>query len=340
MARWRDVFRLALLVCLMGSLTLGLQSWIGDRTIYAKGLEQQREELHFAILANRAPDGKSWSAVGGQSIQKRVGVVYIAQALHGLVGLSIGKTYKLLDTVFLFTSLLLLFFLLRRWVPDVYSLVGVLYFAAVLPLTYFFQLFHPWDRLQLATWIGLLFLVVDRKLVYLSIGLVLSMVVKFDVIMLPFLYFMAHVTRERWRRVAIETMGLSVLGFGTYFALGELFPAPLDQSHFTPVAALGMLAANWTALRTFNIAYPPLLVHALPSLLALCCLSSKDRFVWSSVIFAFCLSVVFILFTHYEEVRAHMIVLVLVLPSALLTLQRLLGDGRTLPSREPAKPGN
>jgi hypothetical protein len=87
-----------------------------------------------------------------------------------------------------------------------------------------------------------------------------------------------------------------------------------------------MVGSNWRALAALNVQFPPLLVHALPLLLALFCLSEKERFVWVSVVFAIGLSVVFALFTHYEEVRAHMIVLVLVLPSALRSLEKLQKD--------------
>jgi len=320
---WRNILGLILLVWLLATVTVGLQSWIGDQTIYAQDLEQQREELHFAILTNRAPGGQSWASVGGQSIQKRVGVVYLAEGLRQVTDLSVGKTYKLLDSIFLFSSLILLFFFLRRWLSETYSLIGVLYFSAMLPLTYFFQLFHPWDRIQLAIWIGLLFLVADRSLVLLAIGMTLGIVVKFDLVVLPFLYFMVHFSRECWRRVSIETVGLLTIGFATYLLIGQLFPAPLDNSRFTPGATAGMLGANWHALVDLKVKFPPFLVHALPLLLAFFYLPSKHRFVWTSVVFSCGLSIVFVLFTHYEEVRAHMIVLVLLLPSALLSLKRI-----------------
>jgi hypothetical protein len=311
---------------LLVTVTVGMQSWIGDKTIYAKGLEQQREELHFAILTNQAPRGQSWGAVGGQSIQKRVGVVYLAEEIRQVTGLPVGKVYKLLDSIFLLTSLLLLFFYLRRWVSSTYSLVGVLYFCAALPLTYFFQLFHPWDRLQLAIWIALLHFVADRRLMLLAIGLMLGIVVKFDIIVLPFFYFMVHFSAERWQRVSLETAGLLVLGFATYFFIGYLFPAPLDASHFTIGAGLDMLASNWQKLVSMNIRFPPLLVHALPIVLSLFYLGTKNRFVRVSVAFALGLTGIFACFTNYEEVRAHMVVLVLVLPSALLSLRRVLDD--------------
>lgn len=326
----RKALGLALLMWLLMTITVGLQSWIGDQTIYSKNLEQKREELHFGILANRAPGGASWGAVGARSIQKRIGVVYLAEGIRKLTGLAVGQIYKLLDSFFLFVSLLCLYFYLRKWVPDLYCLLGIMYFSAALPLTYFFQLFHPWDRLQLAIWMGLLYLIAERRFLPLALGLILSILVKFDTILLPFFYFLVHFSKGQWQRASFESFMLLVLAFGTYTVLGQLFPAPLDSSHFTWDSALVMLRSNAQTLIGMNLRYPPLLVHALPLFLALFFLRSKDRFVRSSIVFALGLSIVYILFTNYEEVRAHMLVLVLLLPSALITLRNFLEQNRIL----------
>ena len=58
----RRVFGVVALMWLLATITLGLQSWIGDQTIYSKSLEHKREEFHFAILANEAPGGAGWGA--------------------------------------------------------------------------------------------------------------------------------------------------------------------------------------------------------------------------------------------------------------------------------------
>lgn len=325
-ARTTKVAGFLLLVWLLATITVGMQAWVGDKTIYAGTLEARREALHFGILANEAPGGKGWGAIGALSIQKRIGVVYLAEAVRQASHLPVAKVYRLLDTVFLFAALLGLFFFLRRWVAPVHALVGVLYFSAVLPLTYFFQLFHPWDRIQLAIWIGLLYLVAERRFGWLAVGLVLSMLVKFDTILLPGLYVLVHATSQRWRRTLVEALVLGMLAAGTYFALGLLFPSPLDIRGFDPGAARDMLARNVRVMLDMNARYPPFLVHALPALLSLFSLRSGDRFLRASVLFAFGLSVVYFSFSLYEEVRAHMVVLVLLLPPALISLERLLRE--------------
>lgn len=325
---------LALLIWLLATITIGLQSWVGDQTIYSRSLEQKREELHFGILTNEAPGGGSWGAVGALSIQKRVGVVYLAEGLRKLTGLTVGKIYKLLDSVFLFISLFSLYFYLRKWLPDSYCLLGVLYFCATLPLTYFFQLFHPWDRLQLAIWIGLLYLLADRRFLLLALGLVGSILVKFDTVLLPFLYFLVYFSTSQWQRVSFESLVLLVLAFGTYGALGLVFPAPLDGSHFTWDGARGVLQGNLQKFVEMNIRFPPLLVHALPLFLSMLFLRSKERFVWASLVFGLGLSAVYVLFTHYEEVRAQTVVLVLALPSALMSVRYFLENHEPELARE------
>ena len=110
----------------------------------------------------------------------------------------------------------------------------------------------------------------------------------------------------------------------TYIALGQLFPSSVDGSYYNLQGALTTFLNNARKLADMNVHYPPLLVHALPVFLALFFLSFKQRFVVASVAFALGMSVVYMIFSNYEEVRAHMVVLVLVLPSALLTLKRFL----------------
>lgn len=334
----RKALNLALLMWLLATITIGLQSWIGNETIYSKQLEQQREEFHFAILANKAPGGAGWGAVGALSIQKRIGVIYLAEGIRKHTGLAVGKIYKLLDSVFLFIALLSLFFYLRKWVPDLYCLIGVLYFCTALPLTYFFQLFHPWDRLQLALWIGLLYLVAERQFLLLAFGLVVSVLVKFDTVLLPFLYFLVHFSRNQWQRTSLETLVLLVLAFGTYVALGQLFPAPLDNVGFSLDTAWTMLLKNAQTLADMNVRFPPLLVHALPVFLSLFLLRSKERFVCASVAFALGLSAVYMMFSYYEEVRTHMVVLVLVLPSALISVRNFLENNEADIRTRSAKP--
>ncbi|MFT7774333.1 hypothetical protein [Roseateles sp.] len=323
-ARLEGVWARAALLWLLASISLALQGWVGDATIYGKQIEEQRAVLHQAILDNHPPGGRTWAEWGALSVQKRVGVVYLAEAVREATGLRIGAVYKLIDTVFLMLSLVALFAYLRRWASSTMALVGVLYFSAVLPLTYFFQLFHPWDRLQLFLWIVLLGLIADRRFGLLAVGLVLSVIVKFDTVLLPALYFATHLRREGRQRLVVESLILAGLVVGTSMVLGRLFGDPAEASRFALSGVLEQLGSNWAKLKSMALGYPPLLVHALPLVLALFGWRGQPRFVAMSLLFALAMSLIHLLLTNYEEVRAHMMVLVLALPAALVTVQRLL----------------
>lgn len=327
-----QVIGFALLLWFSASLTAGLQQWVGDATIYSPRVELKREQLHFAILNNELPGGKSWGAVGALTVQKRVAVVYLAELLRRQSGWPVGKVYKAIDSLCLLGALLALFFLLKRWVGNTHSSIGLLYFSAMLPFTYVLQLFHPWDRLQLVLWIGLIYLVLERRPVWLALGLMLSMFVKYDTIMLPLLYGLVHFKDVHPKRAALETLALFVLAATTYLALGAMFPAPLDQTNFNSEGAMKMLRSNLLSLARMGLNSPPLVVMGAPLLLALWQWPRLTHELKACIVFALFLSVTFILFSRYEEVRAQMIVLVLLLPAALQALARLLGNGAAGPS--------
>lgn len=324
----RVVRRTALLWLLL-AITLALQTWIGDLTIYSKPLELQRAMLHEAILDNHPPGGKTWAEWGALSVQKRVGVVYVAEAVRLASGLRIGAVYKLIDTVCLLLALGTLFFYLRRWAPPSAALVGLLYFSAMLPLTYFFQLFHPWDRLQLLLWIVLLGLIADRCFWLLAVGLVVSVFVKFDTVLMPALYFAVHFRRDGWQRLLAESLVLGCLVVGASLVLGHFFGDPAEGSRFSQAGVFAQLGVNWHKLLTMKLSYPPLLVHALPLALALFGWQGQPRFIGMSLLFGVAMGLIHLFLTNFEEVRAHMMVLVLVMPAALATTKQLLSCDRT-----------
>lgn len=328
--------RALLLLLLVGTITLSMQGWVGNATIYSDELRDKREAVHHGIVVNQAPFGGRWSAIGASSVNVRIGAVYLAEAVHRLSGLSVSRTYQLTDTVFLFAALLALPMYLRRWVGDDLCLVGLLYVAATLPLTYFLHAFHPWDRPQLFLWIVMLACVRDRRFVPLLIALAVSMVVKFDSILLPGLWFFVHVTRKDWRRVSVETLALGVVAVGTYALLKWRLPEPDAPARFSLPAMLVWVQSNIATARSMNVRYPPLLAFTVPVLLAAVGLGRRDRFVVGSVLFGAVMVGVWGLTTHFEEVRAEMALLVLVLPAALLSTRELLGPG----SNEVVRPGS
>lgn len=312
------------LIALLAAIVIAMQWWVGDLTIYAPDLVTTRAAIHRAILDNEAPGGRLWSDLGGAGLNIRVGVVYLAEGVRRATDFPIGQIYKLLDTVFLFAALLAFAAYLRQWLPAPYVLIGLLYLATMLPLTYMLHAFQPWDRLQLLLWILLLYLTLHRRLVWLGVTLAASMAVKFDVILFPLLYAMAHAERGQYRRVASESAMLAAITVASYVALKVWLPAPLEPARFSLDGAYHQVGVNLAALAALKFRHPTLLVLGLPMIVALLDLRLHARFVRACVTFALGMSAVWFAFTNYAEVRAQVGVLVLLLPAALLSLQRRL----------------
>src|SRR5437868_11233242 len=202
----KHIYPLLLLVILSGALTLTLQKWIGEVTLYQPALAERKMALHEAILRNRLPEHTSWTQLGaanGSNI--RIAPVYFAEAVWRATGLSVLKTYKLIDTIALFVTFLLLFAYLHQTSSTVYALVGLLYVAAILPLTYFFAYFQPWDRPSLVCWLALLMLLRRQRLVAFTVLLAFSITIKYDTLLLPGLYLFANATRRNWRQPALRS---------------------------------------------------------------------------------------------------------------------------------------
>jgi hypothetical protein len=179
--------------------------------------------------------------------------------------------------------------------------------------------------MQLALWILLLYLIREKRLGLLALTLAISIVVKFDTILAPALYCAVHATREHWRRNLLETAALFLMAFGVYVLLNSLFPgAPDDPPRFHYWTAWHIVQLNLHDIVRMNVALPPLLVHALPLALALRGLRGRDRFIQASVWFAVALLAFYFLFSVFAEVRAQLMILVLLLPAALLTLRDVL----------------
>jgi len=302
-----------------------LQRWIGALTVYGEDVEAKRLELHAAILANRPPAGRTWESLGARNTNTRVATVWLAEAMHRLVGISILKAYFVIDTASVWLSLLLLFWLLRQWFEPIYCLVGVLYFISVLPLTYFFYFFHPWDRVSQCLWI-LIFLCIKREwFVGLAAALAASMVVKYDTLPVPAIYWLASVTRASFVRVTLKAASLSLMAIAILIGLVIAFPGGASALPSMGDAWARALS-NIATMAKMKLTYPPLLMHGLPTILAIAGWSGVDRVARAGVVIALaCLVPLWFIGSNFQEVRAEVPFTILVLPAALCGLQRILG---------------
>ena len=315
--------RMAVIAVWIGALTLTMQFWVGKNTIYSPELVQKREQMHQMLLENRSPAG-GWGSVGANGTNIRVVSVFGVDAIHRVTGISVSNGYFVLDTVMLFVALALLLYYLSRLERGVYTILGVLFVGTVLPLTYQQFYFHPWDRLSLVCWISLLALLHARKLMWFAVLLPFAVAVKYDVMLLPGLYFFAETFRVR--RVTKDglgwTIGLLGIGIGTYVVLGLLRPGGS-----APASMITQLTSNLRVVSQMHLRWPPLLGFAVPATLTVIAFLRCDPWARACAVFGLLLMVPFALQSNLSEFRAHMPVLILLAPAALTGVRALLGDG-------------
>jgi hypothetical protein len=313
--------RKVILVVWAATLTLVMQLWVGGATIYRPELAPRVEAAHRAILENVPPDGKSWSASGMNTVNIRVIAVWAAEFMHRSTGLSVTKSYRLLDTVGLFAGLMLLIPYLRLGVSAPYAIIGALFFGTLLPLTYQLFFFHPWDRLGLVSWLALLWLLRQDRILPFALLLPVSVALKFDVILLPGLFLLFRFVRgdaEKARTILVTAL-LFAVSFGTYLGLQWWRPG---GSEAVPAALI--LHDNIASLRGLNIAYPPLLAFAVPVVLALSGFSRLTAWAKACLLFGMGLLVIYALRSMLAEYRTEVPVMLLFLPAMLESLAALL----------------
>jgi hypothetical protein len=326
--------KVALAIALAGIIAVILQAWIGPLTIYHGDLGEKREIMHDAILANEPPPG-GWHAIGANGINIRVVAPGLAELAHRVTNISVSRIYRIVDTIALFSVLLLLLPFLRRWLPPEYCVIGVLYVGVCLVLTYFLHFFHPEDRLSLLAWISLLLLLRDGRMVLFTVGMLIGIAIKWDMVLAPALYWLNTVTRTSWRRPTAVTVLLFAISFGMVGLLRiVIFPGGFDKYDELGIVSqvIHQIVYNLGVMLDHHIAYPPLLVFALPAILAVRGLREAPRFVIASFAFGILLAVPFFILSNFIEVRAQMASLVMIAPAALLGLENLLAKGRPDPS--------
>jgi hypothetical protein len=315
-AGWHRRERL-LVVALATVVTMGLQPWIGGLTIYSDETRSSREVLHRAILHNQPPPGRTWSDLGANGVNVRVAAVFLAEALSGPLK-SVRRAYIAMDTVGLWCGLLLLAGYLRRWFRFELALIGLLYFAVCLPLTYLFHYFHPWDRLSLVTWLSLLLALRRDRRAALALLLPVAITVKYDAVPFGLLYAATYWTRGQ--RAAVLIGGaLLIEGALTFVLLLMAFPGGFAER---PVATL--LADNLRVLWQEGPTYPPLLVFGPVLAMAVVGWREAPTDIRAAAAFALLLAVLLFFQVHFVEVRALMPILVMMLPAGLVGLRRFM----------------
>lgn len=326
-----SAIQLIILFLFSALISMGLQQSVGDETIYSKELEAKRIIIHESMLNNTITENSSKGNVnvyGGpnlKGISTRIGTVYFADFINRNVNVPVLKVYKGIDTFFLWLSITALFFYLRLFVSKQNAMLGVLYFCSIIPLTYFFQLFHPWDRFSFFLWILLLICIEKNRLLMYSVLYLISIVVKFDTILLPALFFLRNI-KSQPSKLFIMCAILGITGLFEFELINFAFPnGGFDEGNFIS-NALNQIAKNITvALKSF-VGYPPMVVFFVPALLI--CFGWRNSFYNERLFFLFSLPllVLMIILTNFIEVRAELPVLLLWLPLALRGMQTIFDE--------------
>ncbi len=318
--------RAVLLVVLAYVLTMTGQFWLGYRQVYTAHPEAA-EVMHRAILENHPPPGKTWQDIGANGTNLRRVSIELAEVVRKASGLPLFAVYFALDTVFFFCTVLLLGVYLSRWLAPPWVALGLLYYGMTTPLTYLFYYSHPWDRLSQLCWLSALFFLRDRRALPFAAVLAFGMAVKYDMLALPLLWAAWTWRPDQRRRWLGQSLAMFAVAVGVFKVLQWRYPAgytPLGTGLTATVAVYSQRLVEELRERAF--AFPPMLMFALPLGLAFAGWKRLSRLEHLSLLFGCALFGMFSLGSNLREVRAQVPILYLVLPAALMTLQRLLTD--------------
>jgi len=308
-----------LLFALCSILVIVQTFYVGDFLIYANDVAGKREAMHHAIFTN-TPIGSSWTEHGANGTNIRILSVYLVEAAHKLTGLDYRKLYILLDMGALLAALLVLFAFLRTTFEAPYCLIAILFFGSILPMTYAFHFYHPWDRLGLLLWVLTIWAMRDDRLILSGMLLVIAILNKHDALVLPALYFMGHISVAHWRRTFIRAGTLFLLAVLTFALLKYYLPSEAGGK-----SIVDQLIRNLDKVISMNITYPPLLGFSIPIFLMLYGWRNANQFTKASCLLALMtLLGPLLLLSNFHELRAEMGVMVLLIPAALLGLKNWL----------------
>lgn len=308
-----------LLILVAGIIAVTNTVYVGNNTTYR--LEDRRLMLHQAILHNERPPG-GWKKPGANTTNIRILAVYLAQAMADVGKIDVLRAYRIIDAASIFLTLVLLGIYLRRWFPPATCAVGVLFIGAILPLTYGNHYFHPWDRPSLLLWLLTMWAIREDKPYLALVPLVLAVATKWDAVALPALYFMAWALRDNLVRVTFRTALLFAVGFSVYAGLRIVLPGG-----FLEKDALAIVASNFHDMLVFNVAHAPALAFTVPIILAIYGFRQSDHFARASALFGVLLFLPLLTGAVFREVRAEMMILVALLPTALTGFSRIAAPG-------------
>jgi hypothetical protein len=334
MNRFYLLFCFALL-CL--SIAITNTYYVGDLTIYQEANSATRLNCHYAILNNAMPEG-GWFANRMNGVNVRISTIYLVEAVHNLTGSSVLSVYRSLDLVFISATLFLSFFFFRSIVTPGVAFTGVMYFAWLLPLTYAYHNYHPWDRIGWFFWLLAIWSVRLNRPYVLGFIIALGITIKFDILAVAGLYFLVWLNLKNWKRVTVTTSAISLVGIAVLVLLNYFRPGGFDAEGGLGIAY--RIKRIYWQFSAHPIDYPGALAFVTVFLLAPLGLASRNRFAIAS----FCYGAFLLCYISFRanplEFRAQMGFLLMMMPLTLIALDRILkSELLRCPSGQACDPG-
>ena len=326
----KKLSRFFLVLALGVTLTATLQFYVGKPSLYGPRQSYWGEstlKLHSAILTNKLQKGDTWTSLGANSTNLRVGVVYLAEWLHRFSGKSLFSIYFWIDNAALTINFVFLFYFLLLFFSAEWALSGTLFFYASQITTYFNHYFHPWDRLSLSFWIMVLALgyVAKKAQDYLILSSIffLGIFIKFDLVCATGVLFVFCWFAPGMRPKALIPLFLFLVGFGILSFLAYLRPggSPLD---FTSLSLYKqIILGNLAYIKEYGFIYPPNLVFTLPLVIGLFGLKQMNLFARICFLLGTLALPAYFISSWFHETRAEMPYFLLMLPGTIVGLKTI-----------------
>ncbi len=175
--------------------------------------ENARYKVHQAVINSEAP----------APLQYRALPFFFAEVLHKLLNLSLTRVYFVLRLLFTFLSLYALYQLLGYFFEPEYCYIGVLYTAAVIPITYFGYTMAPGDIMALWVIIQGLNFIMENRYVNLGQLIVLGVLMRETVLVLVPIYFLVNFGKKSNSQVIIDTLLYGIIGISTFIGVRLLY---------------------------------------------------------------------------------------------------------------------
>jgi hypothetical protein len=171
--------------------------------------------------------------------------------------------YKGIDLICIWLVLIVFFAYLHEQFTAWESALACLYFAAILPLTFAFHFYHPYDRASLVAWLLGIWCARAQRFWEFSAVTILAVLIKYDAIVLPGLYFYGNATPQTWRKYAFQASAIGIILFSMFVGLFLLL-----SGFYVWIDYADLILRNFEMMVWNNLLYPPILAFGLPAVLA------------------------------------------------------------------------